>query len=125
MEKILLFVIILVVLLALLLGVGIRPALLHAINTSAAQPETITEAIDASRAANTAGSSLAACLPLAALAIIAAGWLLSRSGETLRQARLTFGPRRGRRRPIRPIPTLPPLPTVQALPTLPDTTEEP
>lgn len=121
MEKILLFLIIIVITLALILGTGIRPIALHAINTSAAQPETITEAIDASRAANTAGSSLAACLPLAALIIIAAGWLLSRSSETLRQYRLTFGRRRNRRRPI---PPLPPLPAVPALPTLPETTEE-
>ena len=123
MEKLLLFAIILIALLALLLGVGIRPIALHAIDTSAAQPESVSQAIEASQS-QAAGAGVPACLPLAALLILAAGWLLTRSGEALRQARLTFGSRRGRRRPIRSIPPLPPLPTVPALPTLPETTEE-
>ena len=121
MEKLLLFAVILIALLALLLGIGIRPIALHAIDTSAAQPETITEAIDASRAANAGSSGLVACLPLVALIIIAAGWLLTRGSETLRQYRLTFGRRRNRRRPI---PPLPPLPAVPTVPALPETTEE-
>lgn len=120
MEKLLLFAIILIALLALLLGIGIRPIALHAIDTSAAQPESVSQAIEASQS-QAAGAGVPACLPLAALLILAAGWLLTRSGEALRQYRLTFGRRRNRRRPI---PPLPPLPAVPALPTLPETTEE-